>query len=201
MDVRCRKERRRMTNVLANAWDDSDSSGYGQVVDLIPLHNADGARARAVTPGTVAYCEEKPPLSDLIGRQRLSGNLTCYAEAPQHFKKKAQIHETSPFFIPSLVCSGPTHMSSSYPSISLRPSTLFATQRCCLRCQSWIYRRTCTTGWCRSSVITPTGPCTTARCRPRSRYRPASFRVPALAQPRTPSMRLTSDRCTPTTAS
>ena len=32
-----------------------------------------------------------------------------------------------------------------------------------------------------SSVITPNGPCTTARCRPRSRYRPASFRVPALA--------------------
>jgi len=45
-------------------------------------------------------------------------------------------------------------MASSYPSISLRPSTLPATQRCCLRCQSWIYRRTCTTGWCRSSVIT-----------------------------------------------
>ena len=108
---------------------------------------------------------------------------------------------SSPFSIPSLVCSRPTHMSSSYLSISLRPSTLSATQRCCLRCQSWIYRRTCTTGWCRSSVITPTGPYTTARYRPRSRYRLASFRVPALAQPRTPSLRLTSDRCTPTTAS
>jgi len=35
--------------------------------------------------------------------------------------------------------------------------------RCCLRCQSWIYWRTCTTGWCRSSVATPTGPCTKAR--------------------------------------
>jgi len=93
LDVRCRKERRRMTNVLANAWNASDSSGYGQVVDLIPPHNVDGARARAVTPGTVAYCEEKPPLSDLVGRQRLSRNLTCYAEAPQHFLK-AQIHET-----------------------------------------------------------------------------------------------------------
>jgi len=48
-----------------------------------------------------------------------------------------------PFSTPSPACSKPTHMSLSYPSNSQRLSTLSATQHCCLRCQSWIYRRTC----------------------------------------------------------